>query len=554
MTRTIIVGGVAGGMSAATRLRRLDETMDIVVLERGDHVSFANCGLPYFVGGVIEERSALLLQSPEALRSRFAIDVRTGHEALAVDRDARTVVVREAATGEQWAEQYDYLILAPGSAPRLEFPVAKGAAPVVTLRTVPDVDRIDEVLRASGDRGRAVVIGAGFIGLEAVENLTRRGLDVTLVQHGDQPLSPLDTEMAGPVLRELHRHGVEVRTRAEVTAIDADGVHLSDGSRLDPVLVVDARGVKPDVVLAEQAGLRLGLTGGIAVDEWQRTSDPRIFAVGDAVEKTDAISGGASLVTMAGLANRHGRAAADAIALGIERLKPAAPALGTAIIGVFDLTVGMLGWSERRLLSTGRPHRVIHTHPSDHAGYYPGAERMAIKLLVDPADDCILGAQIVGGHGVDKRIDVLAVAMHAGLTASALSRLELAYAPQYGSAKDPINLLGYVADNTATQLTGTIQWHELAEAVANGSTLIDVRSPSEHDAGAIPGSINMPLESLRDHSASLPKGPLIVHCQVGQRGHTAARLLAQLGHTVRNLDGGYLTWHAAHIITDQEPT
>jgi len=552
MTRTIIVGGVAGGMSAATRLRRLDETMEIVVLERGEHVSFANCGLPYFVGGVIEDRSALLLQTPSSLRSRFALDVRIRHEAVSVDRAARTVIVRDLATGREQAEPYDHLIFALGAAPRAQFPVASGAVPVVTLRTVPDVDRIDGVLRSLREPGRAIVVGAGFIGLEAVENLVRRGLEVVLVQHGAQPLSPLDVEMAGPVLDELRRNGVAVRTRTEVVRIGERAVHLDDGSELGADLVIDARGVRPEVRLAEQAGLALGLAGGIVVDGWQRTSDPRILAVGDAVEKPDAVSGGASLVTMAGLANRHGRSAADAIVLGTGDLAPAPPALGTAIIGVFDLTVAMLGWSERRLRAAGRPHRVLHTHPSDHAGYYPGAERMAMKLLVSDEDDRILGAQIVGGRGVDKRIDVLAVAMHAGLTASALSQLELAYAPQYGSAKDPINLLGYVAENAAEQRTGTIQWHELDTALAAGAHLLDVRSPAEHAAGAIPGSINAPLDTLRDAADGLPEGPLIVHCQVGQRGHTAARLLSQLGRDVRNLDGGYLTWSAARILAPQE--
>ncbi len=552
MTRTIIVGGVAGGMSAATRLRRLDETMEIVVLERGEHVSFANCGLPYFVGGVIEDRSALLLQTPSSLHSRFALDVRTRHEAISIDRTARTVLVRNLTTGDEQAEPYDHLVLAPGAAPRAAFPVAPGSVPVVTLRTVPDVDRIDEVLRTQQEPGRAIVVGAGFIGLEAVENLVRRGLGVVLVQHGAQPLSPLDPEMAGLVVAELRRNGVEVRTHAEVVSIGARTVHLDDGTALEADLVIDTRGVRPDVRLAEQAGLELGAAGGIVVDGWQRTSDPRILAVGDAVEKTDAVSGDASLITMAGLANRHGRSAADTIAFGADGPDAAAPALGTAIIGVFDLTVAMLGWSERRLRAAGRAHRVLHTHPSDHAGYYPGAERMAMKLLVSAEDDRILGAQIVGGRGVDKRIDVLAVAMHAGLAASALSRLELAYAPQYGSAKDPINLLGYVAENNAKQRTGTIQWHELDAALTAGAHLIDVRSPDEHAAGAVPGSINAPLDTLRATARSLPDGPLIVHCQVGQRGHTAARLLSQLGHDVRNLDGGYLTWSAARILASQE--
>ncbi|MDL5487493.1 FAD-dependent oxidoreductase [Microbacterium wangruii] len=551
--RVVIVGGVAAGMSAATRLRRLDETAQITVLEQGRYVSFANCGLPYYVGGVIADRDSLLLQTPQSLRARFDLDVRVGHEVVAIDRDARTVTAREIASGETVVAAYDHLILATGAAPRMHVDAAPDAAPVVTLRTIDDVDRITAVLAARGEeQGRAVVMGAGFIGLEATENLVHRGLAVTLVQQGTRPMSPLDPEMAAAVMDTLVAHGVDVRTSTTVDAIDAAGVHLSDGTVVTADLVVDARGVAPAAGLARAAGLRIGATGGVVVDGHQRTDDPRIFAVGDAAEKTDAVSGEATLVTMAGLANRHGRAAADVIAWDNGRLdaapRLAGPALGTAIIGLFDVTVAMVGWSEQRLIAAGREHRVIHTHPTDHAGYYPGAQRMAMKVMVDPLSGLILGAQIVGGNGVDKRIDVIATAMHAGLPAAELAHLELAYAPQYASAKDPLNMVGYVAENLATGVTDSVQWHELPAALAAGATLIDVRSPQEFSAGGIPGSINIPVDALRESIASLPDGELIVHCQVGQRGHTAARILAQLGRPARNLDGGYLTWKAGAAV------
>ncbi|MGX5695662.1 FAD-dependent oxidoreductase [Agromyces soli] len=566
--KTVIVGGVAGGMSAATRLRRLDEHAEIVVLERGPDVSYANCGLPYFVGGVIEDRSALLLQTPESLAARFRLDVRTGHEVVDIDPDARTVTAMRLADGALVTESYDTLVLAVGADSRSNTPDA--GVPVHSLRTLADVDAIEALVEAAelerefeqdlehdadddaaAREASALVVGAGFIGLEAVENLVRRGIRVTLVQRGPHVLSPLDPEMAAAVDAELRVNGVDVRTGTVVEA-GADGeFRLSDGSTVRPTFVVDASGVRPAIALASAAGLRLGPSGGIAVDAGNRTSDPRILAVGDGVEKIDALSGEPALVTMAGLANRHGRTAADVIAGRDERNTPA---LGTAIVRVFDVVAAKTGWSERQLLAAGRPHRVVHTHPSSHAGYYPGAEGMSMKLLVDPATDAILGAQIVGGEGVDKRIDVIAVAMAGGITGSALSRLELAYAPQFGSAKDPVNQLGYVADNLRTGATRAIQWHELDAVLAAGATLVDVRSADEHAAGAIPGAVNVPLDELRDRRSELPTGSLVVHCQVGQRGHTAARLLGQLGHDVVNLDGGYRTWAAGVGSTAGVPT
>jgi NADPH-dependent 2,4-dienoyl-CoA reductase/sulfur reductase-like enzyme/rhodanese-related sulfurtransferase len=546
--KVVIIGGVAGGMSAATRLRRLDESAEIVVFERGPYVSFANCGLPYYVGGIIEDRDSLLLQTPEALAARFRLDVRVNQEATRIDRDSRAVQVVNVLDGVTRSESYDVLILAAGATAR--DPLPGHGTPVRTLRTIDDVDAITSVLDQVGADAQAVVVGAGFIGLEAVENLVARGVAVTLVQRGPQPLSPLDPEMARPVLDALLDHGVDVRVNAMVSDIRNGQVHLDDGTTVPADLIIDARGVRPDSGLARDAGLRVGATGGIAVDEFHRTSDASIYAVGDAAEKTDAIGAAATLVTMAGLANRHGRTAADAIA-GVA--EPSVPALGTAIVGLFGLTIAMVGWSESRLIDAGRPHRVVHTHPSSHAGYYPGAEQMSLKLLIEPGTDAILGAQIVGGAGVDKRIDVIATAMAGGLTASQLSRLELAYAPQYGSAKDAVNMAGYVADNLATGVVRNIQWHDLADAAEAGAVLVDVRSADEFVRGAIPGAINLPLDEIRARVTELPDAPLIVHCQVGQRGHTASRLLSQLGRDVRNLDGGYRTWLAGTSATQREP-
>jgi Uncharacterized NAD(FAD)-dependent dehydrogenases len=532
--RIIVVGGVAGGMSAATRLRRLREDADIVVLERGEHVSFANCGLPYYIGGVIEERQDVLLQSPGSLRSRFELDVRVRHEAVAIDRAARTVRVRDLATGQETDERYDALILSPGASPRR--PDVPGAERMLTLRDVADADA---VLRELPDARSALVLGGGFIGVEMVENLVHRGLAVTLVEHGDQLLGPLDPEMAEPLARRLRDAGVDVRLGADLVALDGSTATLADGSVVGADLAIAAIGVQPDTALARDAGLALGARGGIVVDEQLRTNDSAIWAIGDAVEKIDALTGTPRLVALAGLANRHGRLAADAIA---GRPVRARDALGTAIVGAFGLTAAMTGWSEKALRAAGREPRVVHTHPASHAGYYPGAEQMALKLLIDPETDAILGAQGVGGEGVDKRLDVIATAMAGGLLASDLADLELAYAPQFSSAKDPVNMLGYVARNAAEGLTPSVQWHELEAELAAGATLVDVRTPGEYAGGAIPGSVNLPLDDLRERVGELPPGRLIVHCKVGQRGHTAVRLLAQLGREAVNLDGGYLTW------------
>jgi NADPH-dependent 2,4-dienoyl-CoA reductase/sulfur reductase-like enzyme/rhodanese-related sulfurtransferase len=542
----VIVGGVAGGMSTATRLRRLDAGANIIVLERSGHVSFANCGLPYFVGGLIEEEQDLTLQTPEQLFDRFRLDVRVHDEVVAIDRAGHSVTTRSTLTGEEGTVSYDKLVLSMGAAPVR--PPIPGYDRARTLRTVEDAARLASDVDFAP--ATAVVIGAGFIGLEMAENLVGQGIDVTIVEATPQVLPPLDPEIAILVCDELVAHGVRVETGATVSSIDENTVTLADGRVLAADLVVGAIGVRPDVRLAELAGLELGPSGGIAVNEANQTNDPDIYAVGDAVEKPDAISHATSLIALANVANRQGRRVADHIA---GRPSHSVASLGTAIVKVFDVVAATVGWNERRLRTAGRPFRAIHSHPFDHATYYPGATRMAAKLIFDPDDGTILGAQIVGRNGVDKRIDVIATAMSAGMTADRLADLELAYAPPFSSAKDPVNLLGYMAGNVLSGDCDVVDPHEIDSLVEQGWMLLDVRTQEEHAAGAITGSVNVPIDSLRDHLDAIGKGPVVFYCEVGQRGHTATALLHELGTEARNLDGGYQTW-SAFVRAQRGPT
>jgi len=535
--RVVIIGGVAGGMSAATRLRRLDADATITVLERSGHVSFANCGLPYFVGGLIEEEEDLTLQTPRQLFDRFRLDVRVNDEVVAIDRTGHTVRTRSMVDGRENVVPYDKLILSMGAAPVR--PPIPGYDRVRTLRTVEDAASIAaqvDVVPAT-----AVVIGAGFIGLEMAENLVAQGLDTTVVEAAPQVLTPLDSELAVLVGDELAAHGVRVELSVSVASVEERSITLSDGRTMSADLVIGAIGVRPDVRLAEMAGLRLGPEGGLAVNDANQTSDPDVYAVGDAVEKPDAVSHATSLIALANVANRQGRRVADHIA---GRPSHRVASLGTSIVKVFDIVAATVGWNERRLEAAGRPFRAIHSHPFDHATYYPGASRMSAKLIFDPDNGTILGAQIVGRSGVDKRIDVIATAMVGGLAAPQLADLELAYAPPFSSAKDPINLLGYMAENILSGDCDVVGAAELESLVAQGWTLVDVRTAEEHAAGAIQGSVNLPIDSLREHLDSLGHGPVVVYCQVGQRGHTATALLQELGIKARNLDGGYQTWSA----------
>ena len=518
----------------------------ITVCERSGHVSYANCGLPYFVGGVIEDEDDLLLQTPQRLFERFRLDVRVDTEVVAIDPAAREVSVRSTQDGTSSRIPYDKLVLSPGAAPvRLPIP---GFGRVRSLRTVEDAERLaDDV--SDGPR-TAVVIGAGFVGLETAENLAQRGIAVTIVEAAPQVLTPLDPELAILVAAELVSRGIAVETGVAVAQVSERGVVLADGREIAGTLVVGAIGVRPDTGLAQMAGLALGPSGGITVDQTGRTSDADVYAVGDAVEKHDSIGGGSSLIALANIANRQGRRVADDIC-GLT-VRPT-PSLGTAIVKVFGVTAAMTGWNEGRLRAAGRRFRAIHSHPMSHATYYPGAEPMSLKLLFDPDDGTILGAQAVGGAGVDKRIDVLATAMATGLPADALADLELAYAPPFSSAKDPVNMLGYMAENVLSGECDVVEPDELDDVLAMGWTLIDVRTPTEHAHGSIPHSINLPLDTLREDVAGVGDGPFVVYCEVGQRGHTATSLLHELGMKARNLDGGYQTWRAADAARAMEP-
>lgn len=431
--------------------------------------------------------------------------------------------------------------MSPGASPIR--PPIPGIERALSLR---DVDDVDALVAAIPRARTAVIIGGGFIGIAMTENLVHRGLDVALVEAQEQVMAPLDPEMAAPVQDALRAAGVTLRLNDQVLQIGPDSVTTAAGVSLPADLVVAALGVRPETTLAATAGLTLGPRGGIAVDDRQRTSNPDIYAVGDATEKLDALDGDATLVPLANTANLGGRRVADDIA-GLPMSQR--PVLGTAIVGVFGLQVAVTGANEKRLKTVGRPYRSIHTHPLSHAGYYPGAEGLALKLLVDPESDAILGAQGVGRAGVDKRMDVLATAITGGITASELANLELAYAPQFGSAKDPVNLLGYVADNRRTGVMRTLPWDELDATLAEGALLVDVRTEAEHAGGAIPGSILIPLDELRGRLGEIPPGPVVVHCAVGVRGHTAARILTQHGRDTVNLDGGYRTWAAGRGVT-----
>ncbi|CAB4329710.1 unannotated protein [freshwater metagenome] len=533
--RIVIIGGVAGGMSAATRMRRLDADAEIIVFEKSGHVSYANCGLPYFVGGIIEEEDALLLQTPDSLHARFRLDVRISSEVLSIDPLAKSIKVKNWADNTESELTYDKLILSPGASPIV--PPIPGIERAMTLRTVEDVEQIAFAVNKTPES--AVVIGGGFIGVEIAENLIHKGIPTTVVEAAPQVLAPLDPEMATFVAREMRTHGVNLHLGVSATEVTADSVILSDGTVLDAEIVIMAIGVRPDTSLAKAAGLSIGSRGGIEVDDFNRTSNLDIYAVGDAAEKTDALDGSATLVPLANLANRHGRVVADHIA-GRE-VRPM-KTIGTAIVKVFDLMIAATGWNEKRLIAAGRPHMVIHTHPNNHAGYYPDAKQIALKLIFDPTTGEILGAQGVGLDGVDKRIDVVATAIRGGITAPELADLELAYAPPFGSAKDPVNMLGYIAENMMSGLLKTAQWNQTQQLREAGYQLIDVRSPSEYSRGTIPGAINIPVDEIRDRTSEITASPILVNCQVGQRGHTATMLLTELGFNATNLDGGYLTY------------
>ena len=534
--KVLIVGGVAGGMSAATRLRRLKEDAEIIVFEQGPHVSYANCGLPYHIGEVIAVESDLLLQTPKSLHDRFRLDVRVNNRVESIDLENKSVTVSNLETGESYQESYDKLILSTGAKPRM-VPIP-GLERAHVLRDVQDAVKIKALVDQKQIKS-AAIIGAGFIGVELAENLQHRGIETTIVEFRENILPQFDPEMIEPMQQVLVENGIKLALSSETEEVLENTLRLKDGRIIPADLVVAAIGVVADNKLAVDAGLTIGSAGGILVDDQMQTSNEHVYAVGDAAEKTSFITGQNQMIWLANLANRHGRLVADVIAG--ESVK-ARPSIGTGIIGAYGMAAALTGITEGLAKRMNIPHQIIHLHPSNHAGYYPGVERVSLKVLFDPETGKILGAQGIGRDGVDKRMDVIATAIYAGLTIDDLMNLELSYAPAFGSAKDAINQTGYVGNNIRTGKTENIQWHELKAAQAEGAVVVDVRTDGEHQSGNIPNTKSIPVDVLREHVEELRGKDVIVTCAVGQRGHTAVQLLRGHGVKARNLDGGYTTW------------
>lgn len=546
--KVIIIGGVAGGATAAARLRRNDESAHIVLVERGPYISFANCGLPYHISGMIAERDNLLVTSKPLFEARYTVDVRTQTEAIAIDRQAKTVRLRNLHTGAETDEAYDKLLLSPGG--EAVHPQLAGidSPRVFSLRNIPDLDRIMAHLGSTKPR-RAVVIGGGYIGIEMAENLAERGLFTTLVEGAAHILAPFDDEMAAIVHSHMKDKHIELYLADKIEHFEDKADHtvvfLASGKRLQADIVVLAIGVRPETTLARAAGLELGATGGMRVNEHLQTSDPDIYAVGDAVEVTQTTSGQPALIALAGPANRQGRLAADnMLATPGTPLQAYKGTLGTAILKAFDLAAACTGLNETQLQAHGLPYHATITHSGSHASYYPGAKQLSLKLLYSP-EGRIYGAQAVGADGADKRIDVIASAMHAGLTVQDLCELELAYAPPFGSAKDPVNIAGYVASNVLNGSHQVITWRELRTLdTAHTVQLVDVRTPEEFEIATLPNARNIELDHLREQLHLLdPNRPVVVFCQIGVRGYLAYRILRQRGFAdVRNLTGGIKTY------------
>ena len=532
--KILIVGGVAGGMSAATRLRRLNENAEIIVFEKGPYVSFANCGLPYYVGGEIAEREKLIVQSAKALKNRFNLEVRENSEVIAIDSEGKKVTV--VSNGESYVESYDKLILSPGAKPLI--PQIKGlnqATNVFSLRNIPDVDKIMTYLKAKAPKS-ATIIGAGFIGLEMAENLAKRGLSVTIVEKAPHVLPTIDREMAAFVNEELIKNNLSVMTSRGAVEFKNDEILLDNGESLQSDLTILSVGIQPETSLAKSAGIKLGLRNAILVDEHYETSVKDIYAVGDAIVVKNQL-GQDALISLASPANRQGRQVADIISgLPVKNRG----SLGTAIVRVFDLQVASTGLSEFQLRGLKINHKIVHVTANNHAGYYPDATSIVLKLIFEPESGQIFGAQAIGKEGVDKRIDILSTAIKAKLTVFDLPELELTYAPPFGSAKDPVNMAGYAATNLLLGQSENIQWHELAAELAKGKVLLDVRNPNELAKGKFKNSQNIPLDDLRERLNELDKKTeYIVSCQSGLRSYNAERILKQEGYKVKNLDGAF---------------
>jgi len=544
--KVIIIGGVAGGASAAARLRRLDEEINIIMIERGEYISFANCGLPYYAGGVIMDRNRLLVQTEEGMEERFNIDVRTKTEVININRQDKTVEIQDE--NGRYTESYDYLILSPGAypvVPKVEGVNRKG---LFTLRNMMDVDNIKEALSGIS-QGNAVVIGGGYVGIEMAENLKHIGMNVVLVEAADQILAPFDREMASIVERNMEDNGITIIKKDPLQGFNGKDGHevvLKSGKTFPADIVIMAIGVRPETELARKAGLDIGEKGGISVDSHMRTSDPYIYAVGDAVEIKNLITGDESLFALAGPANKQGRVAADNIA---GRNTEYDGALGTSILKAFDLTAAATGSNEKILMKKGIAYEKSYTHSGSHAGYYPGASMITLKLIFSKEDGRILGAQAVGRDGVDKRIDVLATAIKAGMTVYDLEKLDLAYAPPYSSAKDPVNMAGYTAANILKGDVQVVHWNEIDALDREEYFMLDVRTPIEYEGGHIDGAINIPVDELRQRIEEVPKDKKVVaYCKVGLRGYIACRILSQNGIRCYNLSGGYDLYKAANYI------
>lgn len=543
--KVVIIGGVAGGASAAARLRRLDEQAEIILLERGEYISFANCGLPYYIGGVIKEKSALTLQTPQQFYNRFRIDVRIKNEALSIDPIRHIVTIRRSDDGSTYEESYDKLILSPGAAPiRPAIPGIDDEA-VFTLRNIPDTMKIDAFIREREPKS-AVVVGGGYIGVEMAENLSHAGIDTTIVELSDHLIAPLDFDMAADVHNYLAQKGVSVILNNGVTAIERENgrlnVKLQNGA-VSADLLIMAVGVRPETALAKECGLLLNTRGAIVVNERMETTDPNIYAVGDAVEVTDFVSKNAAVIPLAGPANKQGRIAADNICGGDSRYTGTQ---GSAVLKIFDMTVATTGLNEKSVSAVGIDYDKTYTFSASHASYYPGANNMSVKLLWEKGTLKLIGAQIVGFDGVDKRMDVLATAIRFGAKVTDLTELELCYAPPFGSAKDPVNMAGFVAENVVSGKLKQFFWHDVASLPRDGSvTLLDVRTDTERSRGAIDGFMHIPVDSLREHVSEIPKGkPVYVHCHSGLRSYIACRILSGYGYDCYNLAGGWRLYEA----------
>lgn len=542
--KVIIVGGVAGGASAAARLRRLDESLEIIMFEKGEYISFANCGLPYYIGETINDRSKLIVQTVETMSSKFNLDIRNLSEVISINKDRKIVLVKNLKTGETYEESYDTLMLSPGANPiKPPIPGINECDNLFTLRNIPDTDKIKSYID-SNRPNRAVVIGGGFIGIEMAENLHQRGIEVTLVEASDQVMAPLDVEMVSVIHEHLISKGVQLILGDGVKSFDNKGkkVVLTSGKEIDTDLIMLSIGVKPETKLAKDAGLKLNERGAIVVDDQMKTSDKDIYAIGDAIEVIDFVNKKPTMIPLAWPANRQGRLVADNICGRDVRYKGT---LGSSVAKVFDYTVATTGNNEKILKRLGIEYKVVHIHPNSHAGYYPGSFPIYIKMTFDPNTGQIFGAQGVGIDGVEKRIDILATAIKGGLTVFDLPDVEVCYAPPYNSAKDPVNMLGYYASNVIEGMLDTIQWSEVDEIQKNGGVIIDVRDEFELISGTMPSSINIPLGELRERLNEIPKDKKIyVTCQVGIRGYIACRILEQNGLKCTNIDGGIKTYLA----------